>query len=62
MKIKYIKSGDFADLKANLKGNVERYAQSKPWLPDYFNNDKWYLESAYHIPENIDFLLRQIKK
>lgn len=57
MKLNYIKSADFEDLKANIKGNLEQYAKAVAWLPEYFGHDKWLLEAQHHFPEGIDLIM-----
>lgn len=61
MKIKYIKSGECDDLKANILGNLDRYGKEDSWLHSYFSNDNWTRESNYHIPDNIELLMPEGK-
>lgn len=54
MFIKYIKAGVLDELKANIKGNSERYSEESSWLQDYFGNDLWSASGKFHMPEDIN--------
>jgi hypothetical protein len=52
-KIKYLKHGSVADIKANVAGLVEKYGKEATWLDEHFGNDAWFAETKHTSPENI---------
>ena len=57
MKLKYIKSGEFDDLKNHLSANKIKYAKEEVWLPEYFGHDQWLKESIYPFPEGLELMM-----
>lgn len=52
-KIKYLKHGSLADIKANVAGLAPKYGQETPWLGEHFGNDSWFAETKHISPEAI---------
>lgn len=52
-KIKFMKAGSLADLKANLKAVVENYGSPSPWLDEYFGSATWAGETNREMPAEI---------
>ncbi len=58
-KIKFLKAGSLADLKANLKGIVNRYESTSPWIDEFFAGGAWSAESVREIDTGISLKLPQ---
>lgn len=56
MLIKYIKAGSLDELKANIKGNSDRYSEESPFIQSHFNTDNWLSEGKFNMPDDIKLI------
>jgi len=59
-KIKYLKAGSLADLKANLSAVVQNYGKEQPWLDEYFASTTWIGETNREMPVDIELQMPEL--
>ena len=61
-KIRYLKHGSLAGLKANVGGLAQKYGQESLWLDEHFGTSVWFAETNRAMPDELSLKMPEGKQ